>query len=31
MLAPIWIVCLIVGSLLPYEAKVAMARDPGTR
>lgn len=29
LIAPIWIICLIVGSLLPYEAKVAMGTRPG--
>jgi hypothetical protein len=29
LLTPIWLVCLIVGSLLPYEAKVAMGTRPG--
>lgn len=29
MLAPVWLVCLIAGSLLPYDAKVAMGTRPG--
>lgn len=28
-IAPIWLLVLIVGSLLPYEAKVAMGSRPG--
>lgn len=29
LLAPVWLLCLIIGSLLPYEAKVAMGTRPG--